>query len=193
LSVVPGEYCGDCGMALERGARCPRCGSRHPRPLPPRARWCCYNCSADVGVRSRKCSQCGGRQFLPHGFEPTMRGMTALLREEKTLGGPRRMPAPSVVSQAERMQTATPAVRQAERPQTRDRQSPVRTQKNSNAIWWVLIVLAGMWILGTITKSLTNSTPLPAGPANQATIQKNHDYMESLTRTMRADDGPYGP
>lgn len=185
MSVVPGEYCGDCGMALERGARCPRCGSRRPRPLPPRARWCCYNCSADVGVRSRKCPQCGGRQFLPRGFEPTMRGMTALLREEKTLGGPRRMPTPSV-SQAERMQTATPAVRQAERPQTRDRQSPVRTQKSSNAIWWVLIVLAGMWILGTITKSLTDNAPdIQPG---QAFLQKQHDYRESMARPLTEDD-----
>jgi len=115
-----------------------------------------------------------------------MRGMTALLREEKTLGGQRRMPAPSAVSQAERMLTATPAVRQAGRSQTRGRQSPVRTQKSPNAIWWVIIVIGAFWILSTITKSLTNSTPdIQPG---EAFLQKQHDYRESMARPMTEDD-----
>jgi hypothetical protein len=185
LTVVLGEYCGDCGMALKTGARCPRCGSRRPRPLPPDARWYCYNCAADVGSRRRACSQCGGQQLLPSGFEPTMRGMTALLREAEPRRSRSRVPVRSV-GQAERMQAETLTVRQTERARASGRQSAVRRPKSSNAIWWVIIVLAGLWILATISESLTDGTAdIQPG---QAFMEKQRDYRESMARPMTEND-----
>jgi hypothetical protein len=171
-------YCGDCGMPLKGPGSCPRCRSSHFRELLPGTRWYCYDCEAAVPRNAEKCPRCGAEHRLPRGFEPTMRGMTALLREDRTQGKAKvRVPKTQRVREV------------AEVPRPSRRAAPTKVP----AILWVLLVAGGLWILSLVVESLSDSSSWQDIRPSQATTQKYNDYMKSLQRPMESDDGPYGP